>query len=109
MITADKWKDYEVIDASDGERLERWGDYILIRPDPQVIWSTQKKDKRWMMPNGHYFRSDKGGGHWEFKGLPEEWQISYGELVFNLKPFSFKHTGIFPEQAANWDLSLIHI
>ena len=103
MIIADKWKDYEVIDASDGERLERWGDYILIRPDPQVIWSTQKKDKRWKSPNGHYFRSDKGGGHWEFNSLPEEWQISYGELVFNLKPFSFKHTGIFPEQAANWD------
>lgn len=103
MILADKWKDYEVIDTSGGEKLERWGDHILVRPDPQVIWDTQKKDVRWHSPDGHYYRSDKGGGHWEFKDLPKEWQISYGDLRFNLKPFSFKHTGLFPEQAANWE------
>ena len=103
MIISDKWKDYEVLDASGGEKLERWGEYVLVRPDPQVIWDTPKKDKRWRSPNGHYYRSDKGGGHWEFDSLPEEWQISYGNLKFNLKPFSFKHTGLFPEQAANWD------
>ena len=104
MIISDRWKDYEVIDASGGERLERWGNYILIRPDPQVIWDTPKSG-RWKNPNGHYYRSDRGGGHWEFSDLPEEWQISYGILRFNLKPFSFKHTGLFPEQAANWDFS----
>ena len=103
MIISDKWKDYEVIDTSCGEKLERWGSYLLIRPDPQVIWDTAQKDKRWRTPNGHYYRSDRGGGHWEFSDLPEEWQISYGSLKFNLKPFSFKHTGLFPEQAANWD------
>ncbi|MCR5748327.1 MAG: class I SAM-dependent methyltransferase [Lachnospiraceae bacterium] len=102
MIVSDKWKDYEVIDTSDGEKLERWGKYILVRPDPQVIWGTPKNDKRWKSPNGHYYRSDKGGGHWEFNDLPEEWTISFGELNFNLKPFAFKHTGLFPEQAANW-------
>ncbi|MBQ4242427.1 MAG: class I SAM-dependent methyltransferase, partial [Lachnospiraceae bacterium] len=102
MIISDDWKDYEVLDTSDGEKLERWGDYILVRPDPQVIWHTPRKDGRWRKPNGHYYRSDKGGGHWEFNDLPEEWQISYGDLKFNLKPFSFKHTGLFPEQAANW-------
>ncbi len=103
MILADKWIDYEVLDTSGGEKLERWGDYILVRPDPQVIWDTPKQDKRWNSPNGHYYRSDKGGGHWEFNDLPEEWRISYGNLKFNLKPFSFKHTGLFPEQAVNWD------
>jgi len=102
LIISDDWKDYEVLDTSDGEKLERWGDYILVRPDPQVIWHTPRKDGRWRKPNGHYYRSDKGGGHWEFNDLPEEWQISYGDLKFNLKPFSFKHTGLFPEQAANW-------
>ncbi len=103
MIISDKWKDYEILDASCGEKLERWGNYVLVRPDPQVIWNTPKKDKSWSFPNGHYYRSDKGGGHWKFRDLPEEWQISYGKLKFNLKPFSFKHTGLFPEQAANWD------
>ncbi len=103
MYIADKWKDYEVIDASDGEKLERWGKYILIRPDPQVIWKSPKKNPLWKKPNAHYHRSSKGGGSWEFFDLPKEWQISYGSLVFNLKPFAFKHTGIFPEQAANWD------
>lgn len=105
MILADKWKDYEVLDASGGEKLERWGKYILVRPDPQIIWDTPKKDSRWKAPNGHYYRSDKGGGHWEFNDLPEEWQISYKDLIFNLKPFSFKHTGLFPEQASNWDFA----
>ena len=103
MWIADNWKDYEVIDCSGGEKLERWGDYTLVRPDPQVIWDTPKKEKGWKHRNGHYHRSKKGGGEWEFFDLPEQWQIHYGELTFNLKPFSFKHTGLFPEQATNWD------
>ncbi|MCR5556185.1 MAG: class I SAM-dependent methyltransferase [Butyrivibrio sp.] len=103
MWIADGWKDYEVIDTSSGEKLERWGDYLLVRPDPQVIWNTEKKNYGWKKFNGHYHRSNKGGGEWEFKNLPEEWTINYKELTFNLKPFSFKHTGLFPEQAANWD------
>ena len=103
MWIADHWKDYEVIDTSCGEKLERWGRYILLRPDPQVIWKTEKTVPEWNRLNGHYHRSSKGGGEWEFFKLPEEWTISYRELNFRLKPFSFKHTGLFPEQAANWD------
>ena len=103
MWIADGWKDYEVIDTSSGEKLERWGDYMLVRPDPQVIWNTEKKHFGWKKWNGHYHRSNKGGGEWELKNLPEEWSIGYKELTFNLKPFSFKHTGLFPEQATNWD------
>ena len=103
MWIADGWKDYEIIDCSEGEKLERWGNYILVRPDPQVIWSTPKTEKGWTKMNGHYHRSAKGGGEWEFFHLPEQWTISYKELTFQLKPFSFKHTGLFPEQAANWD------
>ena len=103
MWLSDEWKDYEVIDTSSGEKLERWGDYLLVRPDPQVIWDTPKKHKGWKKMNGHYHRSSKGGGEWEFFDLPEQWTINYKELTFNLKPFSFKHTGLFPEQAANWD------
>ena len=103
MWIADKWTDYEVLDCSTGEKLERWGDYFLVRPDPQVIWSTPKADKHWKQKNGHYHRSAKGGGEWEFFDLPEEWSIRYRELTFRLKPFSFKHTGLFPEQAVNWD------
>lgn len=103
MWIADNWKDYEVIDTSLGEKLERWGDYILVRPDPQVIWDTKRDDRRWKHMNGHYHRSSKGGGEWEFFNLPEEWSIRYKELTFRLKPFSFKHTGLFPEQAVNWD------
>lgn len=103
MWIAKEWKDYEVIDTADGEKLERWGDYTLVRPDPQIIWSGDKSDKRWKRMNGHYHRSKAGGGEWEFFDLPEEWQISYKDLKFNLKPFSFKHTGLFPEQATNWD------
>ena len=103
MWIADHWKDYEVIDASCGEKLERWGKYILLRPDPQVIWKTEKNVPEWNRLNGHYHRSSKGGGEWEFFNLPQEWTISYRELNFRLKPFSFKHTGLFPEQAVNWD------
>ena len=103
MWTADAWKDYEVIDTSGGEKLERWGDYILVRPDPQVIWNTPREDSRWKQKNGHYHRSPKGGGEWEFFHLPREWSIEYRDLTFHLKPFSFKHTGLFPEQAVNWD------
>ena len=103
MWIADSWKDYEVIDCSKGEKLERWDKYILVRPDPQVIWDTPKTDKRWKKKNGHYHRSQKGGGEWEFFDLPQEWSIRYGTLTFRLKPFSFKHTGLFPEQAVNWD------
>ena len=103
MWIANNWKDYEVIDCSQGEKLERWGDYLLVRPDPQVIWNTPKSDKKWKKMNAHYHRSAKGGGEWEFFDLPEQWTISYGTLMFNLKPFSFKHTGLFPEQATNWD------
>lgn len=103
MWIADGWKDYEVIDTSDSEKLERWGNYLLVRPDPQVIWKTEKKVRGWKEKNAHYHRSSKGGGEWEFINLPKQWQIQYKDLTFNLQPFSFKHTGIFPEQATNWD------
>ena len=103
MWIADNWKDYEVLDCSRGEKLERWGKYLLVRPDPQVIWDTPRKNPGWKHMDGHYHRSKKGGGEWEFFHLPQQWQIHYRELTFNLKPFSFKHTGLFPEQAANWD------
>ena len=108
MWIAENWKDYEVIDTSCGEKLERWKDYILLRPDPQVIWNTKKTNKKWKKLNAHYHRSSKGGGEWEFFDLPEEWTINYTlpinkKLTFHLKPFAFKHTGLFPEQAANWD------
>ena len=103
MWIADNWKDYEVLDTSKGEKLERWGEYLLVRPDPQVIWDTPKDNAGWRKMNGHYHRSKKGGGEWEFFDLPQQWSINYGELTFNLKPFSFKHTGLFPEQASNWD------
>jgi 23S rRNA (cytosine1962-C5)-methyltransferase len=113
MWTADNWKEYQVLDASGGEKLERWGDYILVRPDPQVIWHTPRSHEGWKRKNGHYHRSAKGGGEWEFFRLPDEWSISYllkgtdrslaRPLTFRLKPFSFKHTGLFPEQAVNWE------
>ena len=103
MWIANDWKEYEVIDCSAGEKLERWGKYILLRPDPQVIWDTEKQDRRWRHLNAHYHRSKKGGGQWEFFDLPEQWDLHYKELTFHLKPFSFKHTGLFPEQAVNWD------
>lgn len=133
MWIADNWKEYQVLDASGGEKLERWGDYILVRPDPQVIWNTPHGHSGWKKKNGHYHRSAKGGGEWEFFRLPDEWSISYllkgafpikgalpesetaasvsvakapeagRPLTFRLKPFSFKHTGLFPEQAVNWE------
>lgn len=103
MWIANNWEDYEVIDTSNGEKLERWGKYILLRPDPQVLWNTPKKNRAWKKLNAHYHRSKKGGGEWEFFDLPEQWSIRYKDLTFHLKPFSFKHTGLFPEQAANWD------
>lgn len=105
MWTADHWNDYEVIDASGGEKLERWGRYLLVRPDPQVIWNTPRRDARWEKPDGRYHRSSRGGGRWESFSLPEQWTINYENLnlKFHLKPFAFKHTGLFPEQAANWE------
>ena len=103
MWIADGWKDYELLDCGGGEKLERWGDQILVRPDPQVIWNTPKDLPGWRKMNGHYYRSSKGGGEWEFFNLPKQWEIAYKDLRFNLKPFSFKHTGLFPEQAVNWD------
>ena len=105
MRITDAWKDYELLDCSDGERLERWGDIILIRPDPQVIWKTEKKNKLWREAHARYHRSNTGGGSWQFyKKIPEVWQIKFNDLEFNLKPMSFKHTGVFPEQACNWEL-----
>ncbi|WP_026834916.1 class I SAM-dependent methyltransferase [Eubacterium xylanophilum] len=106
MWIADQWKDYEVIDTSSNEKLERWGDYILVRPDPQVIWDTPHDAREWKKKNAHYHRSNKGGGQWEFFDLPEQWTIGYKDLRFNLKPFNFKHTGLFPEQAVNWDWAM---
>ena len=103
MYLATNWKDYEVIDCSGGEKLERWGDFLLIRPDPQIIWNTPKTHPGWKKPNAHYHRSKKGGGEWEFFDLPQQWDIGYRNLTFHLKPFKFKHTGVFPEQAVNWD------
>ena len=104
MRVADGWKDYELLDCSDGERLERWGDIILIRPDPQVIWKTPKKHPMWKNANARYLRSSTGGGHWEvLRKTPDSWRIKYKELSLNVKTMGFKHTGIFPEQAVNWD------
>ena len=103
MWIANNWKEYEVLDCSLGEKLENWAGYTLIRPDPQVIWDTDKNLKEWKRPSAHYHRSNRGGGEWEFFDLPEQWNIHYRDLTFNLKPFSFKHTGLFPEQAVNWD------
>ena len=97
MWIAKNWKEYEVIDCSNGEKLERWGSYILIRPDPQVIWDTPRTHRGWKHPNAHYHRSKKGGGEWEFFDLPQQWDLHYGSLTFHLKPFHFKHTGLFPE------------
>lgn len=106
MRVSENWKDYELIDCSDGERLERWGKYILIRPDPQVIWSTPKTNPLWYNADARYIRSSSGGGSWDvYKKLPDVWQIGYSELRFNIKTMGFKHTGIFPEQAVNWDMT----
>lgn len=106
MRLSENWKDYELIDASDGERLERWGNIILIRPDPQIIWSTEKENPLWYSAHARYHRSNKGGGSWEqYKKIPAQWSINYGSLTFNIKPMGFKHTGVFPEQAVNWDFA----
>lgn len=104
MNIATEWKDYEIIDMANGEKLERWGKYILIRPDPQIIWKEKSYPEKWNKANATYKRSKTGGGAWNFKNkLPTSWQIKYKELTFNIKPMGFKHTGLFPEQAANWD------
>lgn len=105
MRASDKWHDYKLIDASDGNRLEIWGDYVLIRPDPQVIWDTPKTDPLWKKAHGIYRRSKSGGGTWQNYGMPDDWCVNYGELTFKLRPMGFKHTGLFPEQAVNWDLT----
>lgn len=105
MRVSDGWKDYELIDCSDGERLERWGDIFLIRPDPQALWNTNRNNALWKNAHARYVRSNQGGGAWQFfKKIPEVWQIAYKDLRFNLKPMGFKHTGVFTEQACNWDL-----
>lgn len=104
MLLADKWNDYCLIDASDGQKLEKWGDFYLVRPDPQAIWSHRSEKKLWDTAHAVYHRSKSGGGSWEYRqALPDAWQINYRNLTFNVKPMGFKHTGIFPEQAANWD------
>ena len=103
MWVSDKWRDFKLLDCSRGEKLERWGRYTVVRPDPQAIWDTPRSDRRWQRCDGRYTRSSSGGGSWDRGSLPASWQISYGELKFNVKPMSFKHTGLFPEQAANWD------
>ncbi len=104
MNVANNWKDYEILDMANGEKLERWGDVILIRPDPQIIWKNKSFPKKWDMANARYNRSSSGGGGWKYnKKMPENWKIKYKDLTFNIKPMGFKHTGLFPEQAVNWD------
>ena len=102
MWVSDKWKDYALLDCSDGEKLERWGRYILRRPDPQAIWSTGREGA-WDQADAVYRRSSSGGGRWTLSNVPPQWQVSYGDLTFRIKLMNFKHTGLFPEQAANWD------
>ena len=104
MKISDKWQDYELIDATDGFRLERWDKVILVRPDPQIVWKTERKSNLWDKAHAIYHRSNTGGGSWEQKrSIPQKWKIKYGNLIFNISPTGFKHTGIFPEQACNWD------
>ena len=104
MFLANNWVDYKLIDSADGEKLEYWGKYLLRRPDPQAVWSIKSEKKLWDKSDAWYHRSDKGGGHWDyFNKLPERWTINYRNLTFNIKPMGFKHTGLFPEQAVNWD------
>ena len=105
MWIADGWKDYELLDCGSGEKLERWGRQILVRPDPQAIWESKRENPGWKRAQGRYFRSGDGGGHWEKDKLPEQWQVKYRDLTFNVKPMNFKHTGLFPEQAVNWDFA----
>ena len=107
MIVSDKWKDYEILGLANGEKLERWGDVFLVRPDPQIIWDAGKSDRRWKSADAYYHRSKEGGGNWDFKKkLPERWTIAYKNLKFYVSPTGFKHTGIFPEQAVNWDFAM---
>ncbi len=104
MLVSNEWKDYELLDMAKGQKLERWGKYILIRPDPQIVWDKKTNPKLWEKANAKYIRSNTGGGHWEkYSKIDENWSIKYKNLVFNLKPMGFKHTGLFPEQAVNWD------
>ena len=109
MWIADGWKDYELLDCGGGEKLERWGDQILVRPDPQAIWDTPRTDPRWRTADGRYSRSHTGGGSWDKRTLPPSWDIRYRDLTFRVKPMNFKHTGLFPEQAANWDFAMDQI
>ncbi|MBQ3053860.1 MAG: class I SAM-dependent methyltransferase [Clostridia bacterium] len=110
MWLTDKWKDFEVIDAGGGEKLERWGDIILARPDPQVIWKEKSQPSLWKRADAHYIRSNEGGGHWEYKRtLPDSWKVNYENLTFNIKTMGFKHTGLFPEQGTNWDFIISKI
>ena len=106
MWISDQWADYELLDCSRGEKLERWDKYILVRPDPQAIWNTPRTQRGWKNPDARYARSSTGGGQWEVKQVPERWTVSYRDLTFNIKPMNFKHTGLFPEQAANWDFAM---
>lgn len=107
MRYTSNWREYELLDTSSGQRLERWGDIILIRPDPQIIWNTERQHPLWRRAHGVYHRSNTGGGHWEMlRKIPQVWSIGYGPLTFQLKPMGFKHTGLFPEQAVNWDFFL---
>ncbi len=109
MWIADGWKDFELLDCGRGEKLERWGSKLLVRPDPQAIWNTPRHMPGWKKPDGRYLRSKSGGGHWEKGRLPQRWNIRYGNLVFQVGPMNFKHTGMFPEQAANWDFAMDRI
>lgn len=104
MLVSNEWKDYELLDMAKGQKLEKWGKYILIRPDPQIVWNKKTNPKLWEKADAKYIRSNTGGGHWEkYSKIDENWSIKYKNLVFNLKPMGFKHTGLFPEQAVNWD------
>ena len=105
MWIADGWKDYELLDCGSGEKLERWDKQILVRPDPQAIWESERKNRGWKNAQGRYYRSQSGGGHWDKEKLPEQWQVRYRDLTFRVKPMNFKHTGLFPEQAVNWDFA----
>ena len=106
MWLANNWKDYELLDCGRGEKLERWGDKILVRPDPQAIWNTPRTLREWKVNDGRYSRSSTGGGHWDKRSLPQHWTVRYGSLTFQVGPMNFKHTGLFPEQAANWDWAM---
>ena len=105
MWIADGWEDYELLDCGGGEKLERWGKQILVRPDPQAIWETPRTNRGWRNAQGRYYRSSSGGGHWDKETLPESWTVNYKDLKFQVKPMNFKHTGLFPEQAVNWDFA----